>query len=170
MGDLHRQPDLPDGSPCGWLSLPEALTQRIIPYLVKNSGEVMEVPNIFFGKRMANFLRDCSLTKQKIEENKLGRKDLDQIVDDYNRCLDNQTLKVFPSEDPKLVAITQLKDRLKQNPAVPADAIEIMDDMYQKVKEKKPTPNYMTSALRGLLRDYPDYHQELDSLITKLKG
>lgn len=142
-----------------------------IPYLVKKTGEVLEVPNLFFGKKMASFLKDCPAIKQKLEDGQFGKKDLNQIVDEYNQCIEDQTKKAFAStQDPKLVALFQLNGRLREAASIPADVMDILADMYQKVKDGKGVPNYMIVALRGSLKDYPGYQMELDTLVEKLKN
>ena len=72
-----------------------------VPFLVKKSGESMEVSSLRFKKYMITFLEDCSSIEQKIEAGNLGRKDLDKIIDEYNRCIEKQTDKsLIPGSDP----------------------------------------------------------------------
>ena len=141
-----------------------------IQYLVKKSGASLEISNLRFKKQMTTFLDECGVIKQKIEEDKLKRKDLELIIDEYNKCIESQTHQAFvPSEDPRLEAITAFKTKLEKDSAVSSDAVDILKDLYLKVKEKKEVPNYLTEGLREKLKDFPAYQNDLENLLAKLK-
>ena len=73
-----------------------------VQYLVKRTGKAFEVPNLKFRKQVSGFLSECASIEQKIEENKLGKNNLNEIIDEYNRCIENQTKAVFTtSSDPR---------------------------------------------------------------------
>lgn len=140
-----------------------------IPYLVKVSGEAMEVNALRFKKTVSRFLAECATVRQKIEEESLGRDDLEKIVDAYNRCLVQQTTVAFiASEDPKLEALTAFNKKLSQDTTVPPEALDILKDLYTKVKEGRPAPNYLTDGLREALKGHPAYAEELESLLATL--
>lgn len=140
------------------------------PYLVKSTGESMEVPKILFKNRMSGFLKDCPLAAQKVEAGTLGKNDVEKIVDEYNQCMDKQTEQAFVAvADTGLKAITEFKLKLEQDKTVPADALEILKDIYQKVKEEKSVPNYLKNSLREALKSHPSYQADLDNLLDKLK-
>ncbi len=142
-----------------------------IPFLVKRSGESLEVTVLRFKNTMTKFLSDCSSIKQKIEEGKLGRKDLDQIINEYNLCIESQTQKAFlSSNDPRLIALTEFKNKLQLDSSIPPDALDIVTDLYSKIKENKPIPNYLTEGLRELLKNHAIFQSDLESLLLKLKG
>jgi len=61
-------------------------------YLVKRDGAASEVPNLSFKRNMAEFLRDCPEIREKIKSGEYGRKDLDQIIDAYNGCIENNAV------------------------------------------------------------------------------
>lgn len=141
-----------------------------IPFLVKSSGEAMEVSALRFKRTVARFLSECATVRQKIEEESLGRDDLEKIVDAYNRCLVQQTSVAFTaSEDPKLMALTAFNKTLSKDATVPSEAIDILKDLFTKVKEGKPAPNYLTEGLREALKGHPAYAGELESLLATLK-
>lgn len=141
-----------------------------IPYLVKLSGEVMEVNALRFKKTVSRFLAECTTVQQKIEDESLGRGDLEKIVDTYNRCLVQQTTVAFTaSEDPKLEALTAFNKTLSQDASVPPEAMDILKDLYTKVKEGRPAPNYLTEGLREALKGHPTYAEELETLLATLK-
>ena len=141
-----------------------------IPYLVKLSGESMEVNALRFKRSMARFLSECGTVRQKIEEGSLGRNDLEKIVDTYNRCLEQQTTVAFTStEDPKLTAITAFNQKLSSDSSIPAEAREILKDLYAKVKEGRSAPNYLKEGLREALKAHPAYTADLEQLLAKIK-
>jgi hypothetical protein len=141
-----------------------------IPFLVKVSGEAMEVNALRFKKTVARFLAECNSVRQKIEEESLGRNDLEKIVDSYNRCLVQQTTVAFTStEDPKLAALTEFNSKVIDDEAVSAEAKEILRDLYNKIKEGKPAPNYLTEGLREALKNNPGYTEDLEKLLTIIK-
>lgn len=140
-----------------------------IPYLVKRSGESMEVSALRFKKSVSRFLAECNTISQKIEEESLGRDDLEIIVDGYNRCLEQQTTVAFvASEDPKLSALNAFNKKLSQDTAVPPDVLEILKDLFIKVKDGKPVPNYLAEGLRESLKDFPNYREDVETLLAVL--
>lgn len=142
-----------------------------IPFVVKRSGEAMEVTALRFKKSMATFLEDCKSLKSKIEKDKLGKKDLEKIIDEYNLCLEQQTEKVFVSiEDPRLVALNAMSTRFEKDATITSDARDILKDLYTKVRENKSIPNYLIEGLRESLKDRKEYQEDLDNLVAKLKN
>jgi hypothetical protein len=142
-----------------------------IPFVVKRSGEAMEVTSLRFKKRMATFLAECSSIKTKIEQDKLGKKDLEKIIDEYNLCLDQQTRKTMvSSEDPRLVALNTMNSRFEKDATITSDARDILKDIYGKVRENKSIPNYLIEGLRESLKDKGEYQEDLEILIGKLKN
>lgn len=141
-----------------------------IPYLVKKSGESMEVNALRFKRTISNFLAECSWLKDKIEEEELGRDDLEKIIDTYNTCLEQQSTVAFlASEDPKLSALNSFNKKLGEDTTVPEDAKEILKDLYIKVKDGKPVPTYLSEGLRQSLKDFPAYQEDLEKLLAILK-
>lgn len=147
-----------------------------VQYLVKRDGSSIEVPNLSFKKTMSSFLKDCVIMNEKIENGELGRRNLDQIVTEYNLCFDNQSKSAIAAapialEDPRLVAIVALKGKLESS-SLPAqkDALDILNDLREKVRTKQTVPNYLLESLKGLLKDTPDCEPELEKVLSALKG
>jgi len=141
-----------------------------VPFLVKRTGESIEVTALRFRKSVSNFLSECASIQSRIEEDQLGRKDLDKIIDEYNACLASQTHEAFvTSEDPKLSAINALQQKLSKDASAPTDAMDILKDLYLKVKDGKLVPNYLLDGLKETLKDFPSYDQDIASLSAVLK-
>ena len=130
----------------------------------------MEVTAIRFKRSVSSFLSECASIKTKIENDELGRQDLNKIIEEYNRCLNQQTSQAFVSSgDPTLAALTTLNKRLTADPAAPSDAVDILKDIYGKVKDGKAVPNYLTEGLKNALSGRTDYQEELEALLKLLK-
>lgn len=142
-----------------------------VPFLVKRSGESIEVSALRFKRTISNFLSECNSIRTKIEEGQLGRNDLEKIIDEYNRCLESQTQQVFfESENPKLTALNAFNEKIGKDTSVPADARDILKDMYLRVKDGKPVPNYLSEGLKENLKGHPAYTADLESLLALLKN
>ncbi len=149
-----------------------------VQYLVKRDGNVLEEPNLGFRKLMIRFLDDCKSLEEKMEKENLVKKDIDRIITLYNDCIESQTRETFvetrlsvdPS-DPALVALGELKSKLEASQlATQKDAIDILNDMSNKVKGHQPVPNYLIESLKGILKDSPEYQSDVEkitSLLTK---
>ncbi len=149
-----------------------------IEYLVRRDGSAIQVPNFSFKKVMGNFLSDCSTIQKKIEKDELNRKKLDQLLREYNLCIENQTqtavltTPIVSAEDPLLIAIISLRSKLEMNPGFPSkkDALDLLGDLSGKVRNKQPVPNYLSEGLKDYLKDIPAYQADLDNIISLLKG
>jgi len=141
-----------------------------IPYFVKNTGESLEVPKILFKVQTSSFLKECGDLKERITAGELGRKDLDKIIDEYNHCMERQTVKTTVAQsDPKLDAITEFRKKLEADPTVSEEAKEIVVDLYKKVQENKPAPNYLKDGLREALKNHPAHLADFEALLEAMK-
>jgi hypothetical protein len=143
-------------------------------YLVKRNGESQEVPNLAFKKTMGNFLDDCLTIKQWLKDGDLGTKDLNKIIAEYNACLDRQTedsIKPVPASagDPKMIALTNLRSKIISEMNNPKDALEMLDDITDKVRNYKPLPNYLLDGLKDMLKEQPACQSELNEVMKLLK-
>jgi hypothetical protein len=151
-----------------------------VQYLVRLDGAAIEVPNIGFKKFMMDFLRDCPIVSNKIDQGALGRKNVEQIVDEYNSCLDkagkakdsNPVAKnLVEPGDPKLVALDELKSVIqKLTFANQKDAVDIVGDLYEKVRNRQAIPRYLIESLRGLLKDVSEAQPALEKALGLVKA
>ena len=147
-----------------------------VQYLVKRDGNVLEEPNIGFKKLMIRFLDDCKSLEDKMTKENLAKKDIDRIITLYNACIESQTWQklvetppsVDPS-DPALVALGELKSKLEASQlATQKDAIDILNDMSNKVKSHQAVPNYLIESLKGILKDSPEYQSDVEKVTSLL--
>lgn len=141
-----------------------------VPYLVKRTGESMQVTALRFKKSVTNFLTDCARVDEMIEKDELGRKDLDRIVDEYNLCLAQQTPNASAlTGNPTLSAISKLNTRLMADSSAPRDAVDILTDIDRKVRDRKEVPNYLLEGLKNSLAGRDDFKADLEELLQLLK-
>ena len=144
-------------------------------FLVKRTGDGIEVPNITFKKGMRRFLDDCPDVAEKIENDQLNKKDLYQIIDEYNACMQNQiadTRKVVEAKAAATKAIdhwNNLESKVKSQPDFPEkkNALEMIAEIKSKINSSQKIPNFLIEGLKSTLNDQ-DLDDELDSALQAL--
>lgn len=149
--------------------------------LVKKDGNSIEVPNLTFKKTLKNFLDDCDEVADKIEAGGYTRKDLEQIISDYNTCIEGKTSnnKVVVTATPPVVDVPasgiqtqwiQFKEKVVSHPEFSgkADALDIMDDISKKLSRNEKVPNFLMQSLRSSLKE-TDLNEELEALLTEIQ-
>jgi len=129
-------------------------------FLTKRDGTGMEVPNLTFKKGMKNFLEDCPSVAGKIENDKLNKRDLHQIVDEYNACIDKENTAVEPTVVAKppqseinTSAWDALESKVKSQPdfAGKDDALEMISEIKNKIATSQKVPNFLVEGLKSSL-------------------
>jgi hypothetical protein len=130
-----------------------------VQFLVRRDGRTIEVPNLTFKKSMTEFLSDCPRVKEDLAAEKLTKKDVAAIVKEFNACLEPSAVKssdpiaVVPDTDNRIIALQHLKDNLTSNDiASRTDAIDILNDMLDKIRKNQTIANYQIEALRSMLK------------------
>jgi hypothetical protein len=126
---------------------------------------------------MTTFLADCPEVVNKIKSGELGKKELDQIIDEYNAVIENNTKVQKTAEvirqtaQEKLPLLENLKKRVgEQNDMVSQkNALDLIDDMVSKVQSGQPIPNYLVDGLKGYLSGNEAVKEDLDKLLASLK-
>jgi hypothetical protein len=165
----------------GYLSLlafqAENQTSYDAQYLLKRDGNGMEVPNLTFKKGMSKFLADCENVKQKIDAGDLAKKDIVQIVKDYNGCVDDRTksqsvaAESFVEQTKKISALDKLETSVINKPDFEgkADALEMIADVKGKIKRGEKIPKFIQDGLRNSL-DRAELHSELDNAMKEINS
>jgi hypothetical protein len=147
-------------------------------YLSKKDGTGMEIPNLTFKKSMAAFLDGCDEVKERIKSGDLGRRDVDQIIDRYNSCLQFKTENKIeavpeptPIESEKMVAINSMISKVEAASDFPSknDALDLLRDLRSKVGRNEILPNYLTKEINNSLGAQPQFAEELEKLLALLK-
>jgi hypothetical protein len=147
-------------------------------YLLKKDGSGMEIPNLTFKKSMANFLSGCDEVESRIKSGDLGRRDIDQIIDRYNSCLQFKTEKKIeavpeptPIESEKMIAINAIISKVETAADFSSknDALDLLKDVRSKVGRNEILPNYLTKEIKNSLGAQPQFAEDLEKLLLLLK-
>lgn len=150
-------------------------------YLVKMDGSSIELPNLTFKKSVSTYLEDCSSISSRVKEGELSRKDIDQIIDEYNKCIDAKggaskeivalTPEVaVPVENEKVAAAKSLLAQVEAADfAAKKDAVDLLKDIQSKLSKNEPVPNYLSDGLKSYLSSQPALQQGLEMLLALLK-
>lgn len=145
-------------------------------YLLKMDGEGIEVPNITFKKGMKRFLEDCPIVADKIDNDVLNKKDLLQIIDEYNTCItnnaaDNRTVAESKPVVPAGVLDTwnTLESKVKSQPdfAEKENALEMIGEIKNKISTSQKIPNFLVEGLKNSLTQ-SEFHADLESALKTL--
>ena len=144
-------------------------------YLVKRDGSSMEVPNLSFKKMMERFLEDCSDVATKIDAGELGKKDINQIVDEYNGCIQARTIDhgqiIVQSKEQTRKAepwdVLEQKVKAKEEFAGKNDAVEMITEIRNKIKRGEKIPNFMIEGLKSSLQG-TDLSSDLENALAEL--
>jgi hypothetical protein len=147
-------------------------------YLVRLDGNNMELPNLGFKKIMANYLEDCADLSEKIKNGDVEKKNIEQIIDQYNECLNKSRPVVtrVPVMDASTTQ-TEQTDAIKnlilkvseQDFASRQDALDILKDIENKVARNERVSNYLLDGLQSTLKDQPAVADALAACVALLK-
>lgn len=144
-------------------------------YLLKKDGEGMEVPNLTFKKGMRNFLEDCPEVSDKIDNDILNKRDLNQIVDEYNACLENRTRNNMPPVAAKNLngktadAWVALENKIKRQPDFEGknNALDMINEIKNKISSSQKIPNFLIEGLKSEL-DEDHFKTELEAALKTI--
>jgi len=128
-------------------------------FLLLRDGQGMEVPNLSFKKYMRNFLEDCPEVAGRINNGELGKKELNQIIDEYNLCVDNKTInhnKIIEEQQVQSTAIPAwdtLENKVKAQPDFEgkSNALEMIGEIKGKIAKSEKIPNFLLEGLKSTL-------------------
>ncbi len=128
-------------------------------FLLLRDGQGIEVPNLSFKKYMRNFLEGCPEVAEKINTGDLGKKELNQIIDEYNLCVNNKTIdhnKVIAEKQVQGKVITAwdvLEDKVKSEADFEgkSTALEMIADIKGKIARSEKIPNFLLEGLKSTL-------------------
>jgi hypothetical protein len=145
-------------------------------WLLKKDGDGIEVPNLTFEKGMKKFLDDCPALVKKIDNDVLNKKDLNQIVDEYNACMSNpvpveeKPIAAKPSQPEKdLAAWDALEAKVKSQPDFPekGNALEMISEIKSKLSTSQKVPNFLIEGLKSSLNQ-DVFKAELESALKAI--
>ena len=145
-------------------------------YLTKADGSGMEVPNLGFKKNMARFLEDCESVSTKIDQDTFNKKDLENIVDEYNTCIDRKTSAM----ESAMVKRTEIKNSqsswdeliegINQHDDFPdkATALEMTTDIKKRISRGEKVPNFVVDGLKNILASQNDLKELLNKALAEI--
>ena len=147
----------------GYLSLytfqPENQNAFDAYYLLKKDGNGIEVPNLSFKKIVAKFLADDVVLSEKLEKGDYGKKQLTEIIDEYNQhisqksTIQKESITVQREKSKDLVNWQILEDKVKLKGTFDGkeDVLEMINDVKTKIKNSEKIPNFLIEGLRNSL-------------------
>ena len=146
-------------------------------FLAKKDGSGMEVPNLTFKKGMRKFLDDCPSVAIKIENDVLHKRDLHQIVDEYNACMQGRpstpvqpTVAAKPAQPEKSTsAWDALESKVKSQPDFEgkSDALEMISEIKGKISASQKVPNFLVEGVKNNLNQEV-FKTELENALKEL--
>jgi hypothetical protein len=149
----------------GYLSLlgfqAENQTNYDALFLLKRDGTGQEIPGLTFKKVMTRFLAECPEVVSRIDNGDLGRKDVDQIVDQFNACIEGKTaaqdkVSAQVQEQSKKISawdVLQEKVKSKQDFEGKQDALEMITDIKGKIQRNEKIPKFLLEGLKSSLEN-----------------
>ena len=127
-------------------------------FLKKLDGQTLAVPNLGFRKYMTRFLEDCPVVAGKIDSGELGKKELNDIVAQYNACITNRTvdhrqvLAERAEKKTKISAWQSLEERIRSMEfGEKNNALEMIAEIRKKIERQEQIPNFLTEGLKNSL-------------------
>jgi hypothetical protein len=129
--------------------------------LIKVDGSTQIVPGaIGFRSTMAKFTSECPRVSQGLKNKEYSRNELAKIIADFNACINEKSMISTASETADLLPSTSLasqlqefKKRLSVSTKVQnkEEAIEMFDDIAEKLLEGEDIPNYLSNGFKELI-------------------
>tara|TARA_R110000868_G_scaffold25347_1_gene98817 strand:+ start:223 stop:1002 length:780 start_codon:yes stop_codon:yes gene_type:complete len=128
--------------------------------LITKDGRQKVVPNLGFKKQITEFLEDCKSVSSKIENGELSKKDLTEIIDEYNACVPQNYIAKEGDIVEEIVYIpdTSKIDELISNVKSDSDLssnkelLEILDDLKKRKANGDEVPGYLANILKSNLQ------------------
>lgn len=145
-------------------------------YLLKRDGSGMEVPNLMFKKLTQKFLSDCEQVSTKIDDGTYSKQDLEQIIDDYNQCIDTQTsnyknvVAKHQEQSVKIDRWSALEESVKAKGDFEgkSDALEMIAEIKGKISRNEAVPNFLVDGLKKSLSN-ASLDRELEGALAELR-
>jgi len=122
-------------------------------FLVKKDGSRLEVANISFRKLTASFLEDCREVSQKIYDGELNKKDLFEIVDQYNACVEQRTATRISTKAKPTGRWDDLYEKVSKEESFSGkeDALDMITEIKNKTERGEKIPNFLIEGLKASL-------------------
>ena len=136
--------------------------------LIKADGSHIDMPNLTFRKVMGNFLSDCPSVVNKLENKGYKKKNVPQIIDDYNACIELRETGTINTGDTaksdKITEIIAAVNKLEQLEGR-LEVIEMLNDLKKKLYNKESIPSYLLNGIRNALDSQPELVKKLEQAL-----
>jgi len=129
-------------------------------FLKKRDGENIVVPNLGFRKYLSKFLEDCPEIAAKVKDGDFGKKNMDEMIDAYNACINNRTIdhqKIITTREEhmtRLNAWDSLEEDIRRKDfSDKANALEMIAEIRKKIGQQEKIPNFLVEGLKSSLKD-----------------
>lgn len=130
-------------------------------YIARPDGTGIEVPNISFRKRLAEFLSDCPEVSRGLDKKEWSRNDLDAVIDAYNACIGSQTSAL----NTKPWAVFGANLKTAQDFDGKKDAMDILNEIQSKLRSQEPVPDFLYHSMESALKSEPDLLAQFKRLV-----
>ena len=143
-------------------------------FLVKADGNSLELPNLAFKKFMTNFLQECESVTTRIDQGELQKKDIEQITDEFNACIQKNTRSDLVRKDTPVPiapdAWNTLEGKVNQSPDFEgkSTALEMIADIKKRTAKKEKVPNFVVDGLKSILSGQPNLIEPLEKALAEL--
>lgn len=141
-------------------------------YLYKKDGQGLYVPNLSFKRQVFDFLDDCSSIEENFENNEYKKADLVQIVEDYNKCIHEKTLKsklnvnkITDTVNPSIALIETIKKKISDQKS---ELNTLLTDIQAKLVQRQTIPEYLKSALKDQSTRAEDLQEDIEKLLESI--
>ncbi len=164
----------------GFLSLYGYRIENEVGYsgrvLRKIGGAYIDIPVLTFRSALASFISECEPLSEKVKRRELGRDELEQVVIEYNQCLNQKTEVVYQQVKTKvsqgnirtrLLAFArkvELSDLINKS-----DVTDVLNDMMARVESNQAIPKYQAQALKDFVQDQKEFEQDLNELLRMIE-
>ncbi len=128
-------------------------------FLFRRDGKGIDVPNISFKKAMKSFLKDCPSIVDRIDNGEFSKKDLNNVIDQYNQCIESNTadheqvIAVKEEQNKKISAWDVLEQKVKEQSDFEgkSNALEMIEEIKGKIAKSEKIPNFLIDGLKSSL-------------------
>ncbi|HEX8060964.1 MAG TPA: hypothetical protein VF473_08510 [Cyclobacteriaceae bacterium] len=146
---------------------------KVLQKVGRNS---IEVPNMGFKKIVGELVKECPDVSEKIDNGKVNRTDINQIVAEYNTCIEARNQQKMEAAMPKQSTpagdlVEKLKTKVRESDLQnKSDVNDLLNSISERLKKNEPVPSYMKEGLRGYLGSREDLKAEMEQLLTLLQN
>jgi hypothetical protein len=162
----------------GYLSLLAFQPPGIMNYdgrlLMLRDGRNLEVPSIGFKKHVSALLSDDPELADQIKDGDMDRKDLDEIIQQYNSFIENKTVAeanqqtLDIKQKSKIESLDEIISEIKQSDLKSdAELFEMLNEVKDKIANEKSIPQYLSNAIHEKLNKLPELATKFGSVIKE---